>query len=54
MSGILELNITKMRVGVINNKAWVLTKKISSILWNYFIPNHPFSPDSGMDKYLEF
>lgn len=37
-----------------SNEAWVLTKKISGILWNYFNPNHPYSPDPSMDKYLDF
>lgn len=37
-----------------NNEAWVLTKKISGVLWNYFNPDHPYKPESGMEKYLNF
>lgn len=35
-----------------SNEAWVLTKKISGILWNYFNNDHPYKPESGMEKYL--
>lgn len=36
-----------------DNEAWVLTRKISNLAWNYFNPNLPYSSPEGSEKYLE-
>lgn len=36
-----------------DNDAWVLTRKISNLIWNYFNPTHPYSQPEGFEKYLE-
>ncbi|PZP47401.1 MAG: serine hydrolase [Pseudopedobacter saltans] len=37
----------------VDNEAWELQRKISSILWNYFEPKSHWAPSSGFEKYLE-
>lgn len=36
-----------------DNEAWVLTRKISNMVWNYFNPKQPYSQPEGSEKYLE-
>lgn len=36
-----------------DNEAWVLTRKISNLIWNYFNPNQPYIQPEGSKKYLE-
>ena len=35
------------------NEAWVLTRKISNLVWNYFNPDHPYQQPKGFERYLE-
>jgi beta-lactamase class A len=34
-----------------NNEAWVLTRKLSSLLWNYFNPKEQWNPDLAEEKF---
>lgn len=34
-----------------NNEAWVLMRKVSSALWNYFEPSHTWMPAVGWQKF---
>jgi len=36
-----------------NNEAWLLTREISALLWNYFEPNYNWKPGKEAKKYLE-
>ncbi|MEB2775158.1 serine hydrolase [Algoriphagus sp. D3-2-R+10] len=36
-----------------DNEAWVITRKISKLIWNYFNPKHPYQQPEGLEKYLE-
>ena len=36
-----------------DNQAWVMTRKISNLIWNYFNPNQPYQQPEGINKYLE-
>ncbi|WP_192350689.1 serine hydrolase [Algoriphagus sp. Y33] len=36
-----------------DNESWVLTRKISNLIWNHFNPNHPYTQPEGIEKYLE-
>tara|TARA_R110002020_G_scaffold455041_1_gene671046 strand:- start:337 stop:1272 length:936 start_codon:yes stop_codon:yes gene_type:complete len=36
-----------------DNEAWVVTREISNLIWNYFNPNQPYSQPEGLKKYLE-
>lgn len=35
------------------NEAWVLTRKLSSLVWNHFNSEAPYSPPTGTKKYWE-
>lgn len=36
-----------------DNQAWILTRKLSNLIWNYFNPNLPYKQPEGSKKYLE-
>ncbi|MDR7127810.1 beta-lactamase class A [Algoriphagus sp. 4150] len=36
-----------------DNEAWVLTRKLSNLIWNYFNPQQPYSQPEEIGKYLE-
>ncbi|MEB2785194.1 serine hydrolase [Algoriphagus persicinus] len=36
-----------------DNEAWVLTRKISNLVWNHFNPNQPYEQPTGFKRYLE-
>jgi beta-lactamase class A len=36
-----------------DNEAWVLTRKISNLAWNYFNPTQTYSQPEGFEKYLD-
>lgn len=36
-----------------DNESWVLARKVSALLWNYFEPKSPWSPSAGSEKYFE-
>ncbi|WP_057935743.1 serine hydrolase [Algoriphagus resistens] len=36
-----------------DNEAWILTRKLSNLIWNYFNPNLPYKQPEGYQKYLE-
>ena len=36
-----------------DNESWVLARKVSALLWNYFEPKSPWSPAAGSEKYFE-
>lgn len=38
---------------VVDNEAWELQRKISSVLWHYFEPKSDWKPANGYEKYLE-
>lgn len=35
------------------NEAWVLTRKISNLIWEHFNPNQSYQQPAGFEKYLE-
>ncbi|GGF29620.1 serine hydrolase [Echinicola rosea] len=36
-----------------DNAAWVLARKVSALLWDYFEPQIPWTPARGSEKYVE-
>ncbi|WP_339708125.1 serine hydrolase [Algoriphagus aquimarinus] len=36
-----------------DNEAWVMTRKISNLIWNHFNPNQSYQQPEGFEKYLE-
>ncbi len=38
---------------VVDNEAWEMQRKISSVLWNYFEPKYGWKPANEHEKYLE-
>ncbi len=36
-----------------DNEVWVLTRKISNLIWNHFNPTQPYLQPEGFEKYLE-
>lgn len=36
-----------------DNEAWVITRKISNLVWNHFNPRNSYSQPEGISKYLE-